>query len=478
MTTTPARPEPLARTADDHRWMVLVVVSIAQLIVVLDSTIVNIALPSAQLDLGFADSQRQWIVTAYALAFGSLLLIGGRISDMFGRKLVFLAGMALFAAASIVGGAADSFGLLVAARVVQGAAGALIAPAALSTLITTFHEPADRAKAFGVFGSVAVGGGGIGLILGGVLTEYLSWRWTMYVNVVFAVVAAVGAFKYMVRERGAVRERLDVLGTAVISAGLFLLVYGFAHAETHSWTDAVTIGALVLGVVLIALFVRVEQRASTPLLPLRVVTDRTRAAAFYVVWVAGVAMFSVFLFLTFYLQLVKGMSPIACGLAFLPLFGAIAVSSNLASIVAVPRWGARVVIAVGLVIAGAGLGWMGTLGTDTAYAVGVLPGLLLLGLGIGMVVPPAMNTATLGVEPQDAGVASALTSTVQQVGGSMGTAVLSTIVASVAGGTTAADMTDGYVVAFVIAAALFGVSAVLAVWLIPSPTRSATVRQP
>ena len=225
---------------NDHRWLILVVVSIAQLMVVLDATVVNIALPSAQADLGFADGQRQWIVTAYALAFGSLLLLGGRVGDLFGRKRIFIGGLVAFAIASAIGGAAPSFGVLVTARALQGVAGAMLAPAALSTLVTTFRDPRDRGRAFGVFGSVAVGGGAVGLILGGVLTEYLSWRWAMYVNVVFAAAAVAGALIYMVNERPTVRPRIDVIGTVLASAGLFGLVFGFSHAESAGWSAPVT----------------------------------------------------------------------------------------------------------------------------------------------------------------------------------------------------------------------------------------------
>jgi EmrB/QacA subfamily drug resistance transporter len=464
--------------ASDNRWLILVIVSIAQLMVVLDSTVVNIALPSAQADLGFADSQRQWIITAYALAFGSLLLLGGRIGDLFGRKRVFLAGLIAFAAASAVGGAAPSFGVLVAARAAQGVAGAMLAPAALSTLVTTFQNPRDRGKAFGVFGTVAVGGGAIGLILGGVLTQYLSWRWAMYVNVAFAVAAAVGALVYMVHERAPERPRIDVIGTILASVGLFGLVFGFSHAESAGWSSAVTVISLVAGIVLLASFVVVEQRVKAPLLPLRVVADRSRAVAFVSVAIAGVVMFGVFLFLTYYLQLVKGFSPIMSGFAFLPMIACAIISSNLSNIVTLPRFGPRIVISIGMGLGLVALGYLSRLDVNSSYADGVLPTLLVMGFAMGMVMAPAMNTATAGVQPRDAGVAAALVSTMQQVGGSIGTALVSTITASVTSGylrshpsephAVLVAATHGYDVAFTIGAGLFAVGLVMGALLFPS----------
>src|SRR3984957_10383049 len=272
--------EDQAPPANDHRWLILVIVAIAQLMVILDSTIVNIALPSAQHSLGFPNSERQWVVTAYALAFGSLLLLGGRIGDMFSRKRVFITGLIGFAGSSALGGAATSFGMLVAARTLQGAFGAILAPAALVTLISIFRDPRERGRAFGVFGSVAGGGGAVGLILGGVLTEYLSWRWTLYVNLVFAAIAVAGALMYMRTNRPASRPRMDWAGTVLASAGLFLIVFGFSHAELAGWTAALTIGSLVVGVVLLTAFVFAESRVPHPLLPLRVILDRARGGSY------------------------------------------------------------------------------------------------------------------------------------------------------------------------------------------------------
>ena len=470
-----------AARASDHRWLILVVVSVAQLMVVLDATVVNIALPSAQADLGFGDGQRQWVVTAYALAFGSLLLLGGRIGDLVGRKRIFIAGLAAFALASAIGGAAPSFGVLVAARTVQGVAAAMLAPAALSTLVTTFRDPKDRGKAFGVFGSVAVGGGAVGLILGGVLTQYLSWRWVMYVNVLFAIAAAAGALIYMTHERPATRPRIDVIGTVLASAGLFGLVFGFSHAESAGWTNALTLSSLILGVVLLVSFVVAERLVPAPLLPLRVVTDRARGVAFSAVAVAGIAMFGVFLFLTYYLQQVRGMSPVMSGLAFLPMIACVMISSNTSNIVTLPRFGPRVVITIGMVLGCVSMAYLSQLTYTSSYVGSVLPALMVMGLAMGMVMAPSMNTATAGVQPRDAGVASALVSTMQQVGGSIGTAVLSTVAATVTSSYAVAHATEphaaqisvthGYDAVFMISSGLFAAGAVMGALLFPSKTR-------
>ena len=356
-----AQPEPMSSAAKDgaaapadRRWLVLVVVAIAQLMVVLDSSVVNIALPSAQHALGFSNNDRQWVVTAYSLAFGSLLLVGGRLGDMYSRKRVFITGLIGFAVASALGGAAVSFGMLVAARALQGAFGAILAPAALGTLVSTFQDPRERGRAFGVFGSVAAGGGAIGLILGGVLTQYLSWRWTLYVNLVFAVIAVAGALAYIHTSRPATRPQMDWPGSVLACAGLFLIVFGFSHAETAGWTAALTIGSLVLGVVLLAAFVLVEQHVSHPLLPLRVILDRARGGSYVAVGLVGIAIFGLFLFLTYYLQVIKGYNPLNSGLLFLPMVACILISSNLSSIVLLPRLGPRVLIATGMLLGAAG----------------------------------------------------------------------------------------------------------------------------
>ena len=470
----------------DRRWLVLVIVAIAQLMVVLDATVVNIALPSAQRALGFPNSDRQWVVTAYALAFGSLLLLGGRLGDMFSRKRIFIIGLIGFAVASALGGAAVSFGMLVIARTLQGAFGAILAPSALGTLVSTFRDPRERGRAFGVFGSVAAGGGGVGLILGGVLTEYLSWRWTLYVNLVFAAIAVAGALAYMKSSRPATRPRLDWIGTVLACAGLFLIVFGFSHAETVGWAAPLTIGSLAAGVALLGVFGFAEQHVSHPLLPLRIITDRTRGGAYISVGLSGIAIFGVFLFLTYYLQTVKGYSPVTSGLAFLPLIACILLSSNASSIVLLPRLGPRALISLGMLLGGGSMIYLSQLTVTSAYAVSVLPALLALGLGMGMVFAPAINTATAGVRREDSGVASALVNTMQQVGGSIGTAALSTVALTAASSylvlhhtgpqAVVTAETHGYTVAFIVSGALFGLGLIVALVLLPSRQRLAALR--
>src|SRR6201994_163028 len=465
-------------TASDHRWLILVIVAIAQLMVILDSTVVNIPLPSAQHALGFPNGDRQWVVTAYALAFGSLLLLGGRLGDMFSRKRVFIVGLIGFALSSALGGAAQSFEMLVTARALQGVFGAILAPSALGTLVSTFRDPRERGRAFGVFGSVAGGGGAVGLILGGVLTQYASWRWTLYVNLFFAAIAVAGALVYMESNRPESRPRMDWAGVVLASAGLFLIVFGFSHAETAGWSAALTIGSLVAGVVVLAAFTFAESRVSHPLLPLRVVLDRARGGSYISVGLTGIAVFGVFLFLTYYLQQIKGYSPVVSGLAFLPMIACILLASNTSSIVLLPRVGPRNLIVTGMVLGGLSMGYLTTLNVTSSYATHVVPALLAMGLGFGMIFSPAINTATAGVERQDSGVASALVNTMQQVGGSIGTAALSTVALTAttsylvahhaSPGAAAAAAVHGYSAAFTVSAILCGIGAVVAALLLPS----------
>ncbi len=454
-----------------RRWAILALLGIAQLMVVLDATIVNIALPSAQEDLGFSNDSRQWVVTAYALAFGSLLLLGGRIGDLFGRKRVFIAGLIGFAVASALGGAAQSFGVLVAARALQGVFGALLAPAALSLLTTTFTEPRERAKAFGIFGAIAGGGAAIGLLLGGVLTEYLSWRWCLYVNLLFAVPAAIVAYRLLVNVVPATRPRLDIPGTITASTGLFALVYGFSHAETTSWGDPLTVGLLAAAGVLLTAFVVLQRRVEHPLLPLRIVLDRGRGGAYLAMGIAGAGMFGVFLFLTFYLQTTLGFSPIQSGLAFLPMSVAIIATATTATTRLVPRIGPKPLVITGMVFAAVAMAFFAQLHVDSTYVAHILPGLVLLGVGLGLVFSPAFSGATVGVAPSDAGVASAMVNTSQQVGGSIGTALLSTLAGSAVTSfvaergaspdVVAAAAVHGYTTAFYWSAAIFAVGALV-----------------
>ena len=423
---------PQAEPAPAHRWWVLAVIGLAQLMVVLDATIVNIALPSAQHALGFNDSDRQWVVTAYSLAFGSLLLLGGRLADLLGRKLVFLIGIVGFAASSALAGAAGGFEVLVVGRALQGLFGALLAPAALSLLNTTFTDAKERAKAFGIFGAIAGAGGGIGLLLGGLLTEHLSWRWTLYVNLIFAVLAFTGGLVFLKRGAPANRPKLDIPGVLLVSAGLFGLVYGFSNAETHHWSSPQTWGFLAVGGLLLIAFTWWQTRASHPLLPLRVLLHRNRAASFLAVAISGAGMFGVFLFLTYYLQASLGYSPVQTGLAFLPMIGGIMVTAQLSTNLLIPRWGPKPVVPVGMAMAVVGMVWFTTLGLGSTYAGNILPPLIITGLGFGLILPPAMSLATVGIGPSDAGVASAAVNTMQQIGGSIGTALLNTLAASAA----------------------------------------------
>ena len=467
-------------TADPHharRWQILGVIAIAQLLVVLDVTIVNIALPSAQADLGFSDDQRQWIITAYALSFGSLLLLGGRIADLFGRKWTFIAGLIGFAAASALGGAAQSFGLLVGARALQGMFGALLAPAALSLLATTFTDPAERGKAFGIYGAIAGAGSAFGLLLGGLLTEVLDWRWCLYVSILFAVPAAIGGLRLLHHVPTAERPRLDIPGTIAASSGLFALVFGFSRAESDGWGAPVTLAFLGAGVLLLLAFVAIQRRVKHPLLPLRVVTDRNRGGAFLAIGIAGAGMFGVFLFLTFYLQSTLALSPLQTGLAFLPMTFCIVVTATLVNTKVLVRTGPRPLIPTGMVLAAVAMVLLTGIGVDSAYASHILPSLMLMGVGFGLIIAPSFATATLGVPRHDSGVASAMVNTSQQVGGSIGTALLSTVAVSATtdfiarNGPSAQAAVDGYVTAFWWAAAIFAVGAVVTGALLRSDAR-------
>jgi EmrB/QacA subfamily drug resistance transporter len=462
-----------------RRWWILALIGVAQLMVVLDVTIVNIALPSAQDALGFSDDSRQWVVTAYALSFGSLLLFGGRVGDLFGRKRVFITGLVGFAAASALGGLASSFGVLVTARALQGAFAALLAPATLSLLTTTFTIPQERNRAFSVFGVIGASGAAVGLILGGALTEYLDWRWTMFVNLILAIPTAAAAVRLLPADAVQTsRSRIDLPGTLTASAGLFALVYGFSNAESHGWGSPVTIAALAAAAALLATFIAVERRVEHPLLPLRVVADRARGGGFLALAVVGAGMFGVFLFLTYYMQQTLGFSPLVSGLAFLPMMAMIMPAGAFGQTRLLPRFGPRPLVAAGMVLSAAAMLMFTGVTVDSSYATDVLPGLLVIGLGLGLIFAPAMDTATRGVDGPDAGAASALVNTGQQVGGSIGTALLSALAASAAGAyasthQTAADVAaqaavHGYTTAFTWAAGVFAIGALTAWLLLPS----------
>jgi EmrB/QacA subfamily drug resistance transporter len=470
---------PAERTAQSpNRWAVLALLGVAQLMVVLDATIVNIALPSAQHALHFSTNSRQWVVTAYALAFGSLLLLGGKLGDLFGRKWTLIGGLTGFAVASAIGGMATSFGMLVGARALQGAFGALLAPSALGLLTVTFQGSPDRPKAFGIFSAIAAGGASVGLLLGGALTQAISWRWSLYVNLAIAVPTAILALRLLRNERQPGRPPIDLPGVAIASGGLFALVYGFSSAETTSWSNPVTIAALAISAVLLSSFVAVERRVANPLLPLHIVWDRARGGAYATIALAGSAVFAVFLFLTYYLQQNLGYSPLRTGLAFLPMTGMIVLTATTVQTRVLPRTGAKPLVATGMTLGLAAMIVFTQLTPHGAYATHVLPGLLLVGTGMGCVFAPAFSTATLGVNSSDAGIASAMVNTSQQVGGSVGTALLSTIFASAAAsfasthaktaGLAGAASIHGYTTAFEWAAALFGIGLLVALVILPS----------
>ena len=419
-----------AGPGDRRRWLILGVIGLAQLMVVLDVTVMNIALPSAQRALHFTTADRQWVVTAYTLAFGSLLLLGGRLADLLGRKVTFLIGLLGFAGVSAIGGASVNFGMLITARACQGAFGALLVPSALSLLTTTFTEPKERGKAFGIYGAIAAAGGAIGLLLGGALTEYLSWRWTLYVNLIFAGAAFIGGAILLTRQSSQVKPKLDIPGVLLVSTALFCLVYGFSNAATHGWHTPSTWGFLVAGVALLVVFAIWQGRAASPLLPPRIVLDRNRGGAYASMLIASSGMFGVFLFLTYYLQQTLAYSPVVTGLAILPIAGGIAVAANLSTIVLMPRIGPKPLVATGFVVAAGAMTWFAQLGPHTGYVGGVLGPIILTGAGLGMVIAPSINTGTFGVAPRDAGVASATVTVGQQLGASIGTSLLNTIFAS------------------------------------------------
>jgi EmrB/QacA subfamily drug resistance transporter len=422
-----------AQAAVSRRWTALLFIALAQLMVVLDATVVNIALPSAQRALHISDGNRQWVITAYTLVFGGLLLFGGRIADLVGRKRTFLIGLIGFAGASALGGAAANTGMLLGARALQGAFGALLAPSALSLLATMFTQPRERAKAFGIYGAISGGGSAVGLILGGVLTEYLNWRWALYVNVPIAVVAFIGALTFVhvaAPASGHHRARLDIPGVILVTGGLVSLVYGFTRAESEGWSERGVIALFAAAVVLLVAFVVVESLTRAPLLPMRVVLDRNRGGAYLAVGLAVIAMFGLFLFLTYYMQVVKGYSPVRSGLAFLPFTAGIVTGSTQIAARLMHRVPARTLMVPGLLIAAVGMGLLTQLKVDSSFVALILPAEILISLGLGSTMMPAMNIATSNVAPQDAGVASAMVNTAQQVGGSIGTALLNTIAAT------------------------------------------------
>ena len=456
---------------DPTRWRTLFVVAIAQLMIVLDSSIMNIAIPSAKVDLGISDANQQWVITAYTLAFGSLLLLGGRIGDYMGRKKIFLVGLAGFAAASALGGIASTEGILYASRALQGVFAALLAPAALAIISVTFTVPKERAKAFGVIGAISGGGAAIGLILGGALTEYFSWRWCLGVNTPIAIVAALLATKFVRESKAEGDNTYDIPGVFTATAGLFALTYGFHEAAISGWSDTLTIGFLLASAVLLVTFVLIEKRVKNPLMPLRVVTDRNRGGSYLGSLVVGAGLFSMFLFLGLYLQVILGYTPLRSGFAFLPFTAGIIVFAGIASQL-LPKFGPRALMVPGLIAASAGMLMISRITPETSYTTHVLPALLIMSSGMALVFIPLTSTSLHGVSNHDTGVASAMLNTSQQVGGSLGVALLNTVAATATTTYAAANsqlgeklmpfaMTHGFTVAFKFSAALLFVGAIV-----------------
>jgi EmrB/QacA subfamily drug resistance transporter len=471
---------------EPNRWVVLALLSVAQLMVVLDATIVTVALPSAQRALNFSSESRQWVVTAYALAFGSLLLVGGKVGDVFGRKWALIAGLVGFSGASAVGGLAQSFGLLVAARATQGVFGALLAPSALSLLTVTFAGTPDWQKAFGIFGAVAGGAGALGLLLGGILTSAISWRWCFYVNLVIAIPTTIMALRLIVNHRPSERAHIDLPGVLTWTLGLFALVFGFSNAETHGWGATATVVALIASPLLLSAFVLIERRVEHPLLPLHIVWNRARGGSYTAILATGAGIFAVFLFLTYFLQQNLAFSPLKTGLAFLPLSAVLIITSTTVQARVIQRTGVKPLVLLGMALGVIGMLWFTQLTTTSSYGTGVLPGLLVLGVGMGCIFAPTFSSATLGVAPSDAGIASAMVNTSQQIGGSIGTSLLSTIYASAVAsyltthprvpGLVPAAAVHGDTTAFWWAAGIFGLGFLLVMLILPSrcEARSAT----
>jgi EmrB/QacA subfamily drug resistance transporter len=418
-------------TLDPTRWRTLFVVAISQLMLILDSSIMNIAIPSAKIDLGISDANQQWIITAYTLAFGSLLLLGGRIGDFMGRKRIFIIGLLGFAGASALGGIATSQELLFAARALQGVFGALLAPAALAIISVTFTVPKERAKAFGVFGAISGGGAAIGLIVGGVLTEYTSWRWCLGVNTPIAILAAILAAKFVHESKASGDHSYDVPGVLTATAGLFSLTYGFNEAARKGWSDSMTLTFLVLALLLLITFVIIESKVANPLMPMRVLTERNRGGSYLGSLIVGAGLFSMFLFLGLYLQVILGYTPLRSGFAFLPFSVGIIIFAGVASQL-LPKIGPKPLMVPGLVFAGIGLLILTRITPETAYATHVLPSLLIMSSGMALVFIPLTSTSLHGVSGRDTGVASAMVNTSQQIGGSLGVALLNTIAATAA----------------------------------------------
>jgi EmrB/QacA subfamily drug resistance transporter len=454
-------------------WLVLVIVGLAQFMVILDATIVNVALPSIQHGLHFSPSSLQWIVNAYTLAFGGFLMLGGRAADLIGRRRLFLLGIVLFSAASLMNGLAGSAGILVAGRALQGLGGALVSPAALSVLTTTFSEGRERTTALGVWSAVAVGGGAVGLLLGGVLTSLFSWQWVFFVNVPVGAIAILLALRYVPESRVEnARGGVDFVGAASMTAGLVVLVYALVNAQTAGWLTLTTVGLSAIAVALLATFVVVETRLRHPLIRLGIFRMRSITGANAAMLLVAAGMFALFYFASIYVQEVLGYSALRAGLAFLPVTAGIVIGAGLSQQL-IPRVGVRAVGLVGMSIAAVGLILLSRIPVAGTYLGDLLPGLMVMAIGLGLTFVPITLIATTNVEEDDAGLASGLLNTSQQLGGAIGLAVLSTLAANTTSGALAAlghapsalaqatALVSGFHVAFLVGAFLMLSGAVI-----------------
>ena len=467
---------PPGEAVDNRRWFVLVLVCIAQFMVVLDATITNVALPSIQTGLDFSTSSLQWVVNAYTLAFGGFLLLGGRAADFVGRRRLFVLGVIVFTAASLVCGLSQSSEMLIAARALQGLGAAMVSPAALSIVTTTFREGPERAKALSVWAAIAVGGAAIGLLMGGVLTEYLSWEWVFFVNVPVGVIAILLSLRFIPESRQADTNGVDVLGAITVTAGLTLLVYAIVKTQDYGWASAETIGMAIGAAALLTAFVLIELRSKAPLVRLGIFRQRSLTGANLAMLAVTGGMFAIFYFASLYVQQTLGFTPVQAGLAFLPLTAGIILFSGIAQQL-VGRVGVKPVALVGMFVAAIGLMWLARIPVDGHYASDVLPGILVMSAGLGLTFVPMTLIATTGVADADAGLASGIFNSSQQIGGALGLAILSTVAASTTAdalpsGTTptpaenASALVDGFQAAFAVGSGLMIVGVLITAILV------------
>ena len=465
--TSAAVPQAATDALDPRRWKALAVLAVAQFMVVLDASIVNVALPSIQIDLGFSENGLQWVVNAYTLMFGGFLLLGGRAADLFGRRRVFMIGLIVSSAASLAGGFATSSGWLIVARGVQGLGAAIVSPAALSIVTTTFTEGAERNKALGIWGALAGAGGAVGVLMGGMLTEWAGWEWVLFVNVPIGVAAALAAPRFVRESRTHERTSMDVAGAVSVTAGLIVLVYALVDANDAGWGSTQTVGLLALSVALIVAFVVVELRTKHPIMPLTIFRNRNVASADAVALLVGASLFSMFFFISLYLQQVLDDSALEAGLSYLPLAVSIILSAGFASQL-VTKVGPKPVLVSGLVLTTIGLVLFTQISPDGSYVGDVLVPSVIVAVGLGLSFVSLTITAVSGVTHHDAGMASGLLNTAQQVGGALGLAVLSSVATSQIGGSRGpVALTDGFQSAFAVGAGFAALGVVLALLAVP-----------